>query len=151
MVETRLPAAIDAIVASLKAAGLTVWDGPILSGDYGDAVYVGYDADPGIGEEHASTTTQAWAGLGQRKRDEENQITCAVVTVTGDDLTAWKPARDAAYALLETVGQVLRADPSLALSPPSVAELRPGDYFQEPGPAGFQARIVFSIHHKTRV
>jgi hypothetical protein len=153
MVETRLPASIDAIVAALQPvlAPTPVYDGPILTGDYSNAVYIGYDADPSGAEDHAGSTQQTWAGLGQRKRDEEIQIICAVVTLTGNADTSWKASRDSAFALLEKVGQTLRADPSLALSPPSVAELMPGDLFQENGPEGLQARIVFAIHHKTRV
>jgi hypothetical protein len=82
---------------------------------------------------------------------ETNEIVCAAVTITGNDARSWKSARDSVYALIETVGATLRADPSLGLSAPSVAELWPGDYFQEAGPAGYQARVVFSINHKTRV
>jgi len=152
MTETRLPAAIDAVVTALTAAGLTVWDGPVITGDYAVAcVYVGYDGDPSYEEERASSTQQTWAGLGAKRRDETNEIVCAAVTITGNDAPSWKAARDSVYALVETVGQTLRADPSLGLSAPSVAELWPGDYFQEAGPAGYQARVVFSINHKTRV
>lgn len=152
MVQSRLPASIDAIVEALTTAGVTVWDGPILTGDYGDAIYIGYDADPQGGEERASSTEQTWASaIGQKARNEDLQIICAIVTLTGNDDASWKPARDTAFALLETVGTVLRADPSLGLSPPSVAELWPGDYFQEVGPAGLQTRIAFVINHKTRV
>jgi hypothetical protein len=151
MVQTRIPASIDAIVTALQAAGLNVWDGPILTGDYTDSVYIGYDAQPDIVEQRAATSMQSWAGLGNRARNEDNGITCAVVTLTGDTANSWKAARDHAFSMLETVGQVLRADPSLGLSPPSVAELEPGDYFQEIGPAGYQCRIAFVIHHLTRV
>lgn len=153
MTETRLPDSIDAIVAALTAAGLTVWDGPIISGDYGDAVYIGFDGDyseNGSGE-HAGSTVQTWSSIGRKVRDEDLTITCSVVTLTGDDAPSWKAARDACFAILQTVGVALRADPSLGLPPPSVAELQQGGYFQEVGPEGMQARIVFTIHHKTRV
>lgn len=156
MTESRIPETIDAIVAELKTAfentNTAVFDGPVLSGDYmANCVYIGYDGDPSYAEELSSTTQQKWAGLGQDRRDEENVITCAIVTVTGDDLSSWKPARDATYSLLEVIGQTLRSDPSLGLPPPSVAEVWPGEYRQEAGPAGYQARLVFSIHQNTRV
>jgi hypothetical protein len=151
MVQSKIPAAIDAIVAALKAAGLQVWDGPVLTGDYEDAVFIGYDAYPDVVEQRSAGSTQTWAGLGQRARDEDIVISCAVVTLTGDTDTTWKPARDKAFAMLETVGQVLRNDPSLGLPPPSVAELEPGDYFEETSPAGYQCRIAFQIHYQTRV
>ncbi len=154
MSEWRLPAAIDAIVAALQGSGITVWDGPLVTGDFTDAVYIGY---PGTSndEEQASSTRQEWAGIGQRKRNDEHEIVCSIVALVGDAATSFKPARDAVAALLEIVGQTLRNDaslgPSLGLSPPSVAQVMPGDYFQENGPFGLQARLLFSINYRTRV
>lgn len=152
MVECRIPQAIDAVVSLLANAGMTVYDGPILTGNSANsAVFIGYDADP-EGDQQASSTQQAWAGVGvTRKRDEENQIAGAVVVLFGDSITAWKNVRDLAYGLLDTIGQTLRANADLGLSAPSVAELWPGDYFQEATTAGYQGRLVFSIHYKTRV
>lgn len=156
MTESRIPETIDAIVAALTSAfqstNTPVFDGPVLSGDYmANCVYIGYDGDPSYAEELSSTTQQKWAGIGQRKRDEDNVITCAIVTLTGDAMDGWKATRDAAYSRLEVVGQTLRGDPSLGLTPPSVAEVWPREYLQEAGPGGYQARLVFSIHQTTRV
>lgn len=151
MVQTRIPAAIDAIVTALQGAGLKVWDGPVLTGDYGNCVFIGFDAQPDLVESRAASSAQAWSGLGQRARDENLQITGAVVTLTGNTDESWKAARDIAFAMLESIGQVLRSNPSLGLSSPSVAELQPGDYYQEIGPAGYQCRIAFAVHHMTRV
>jgi hypothetical protein len=155
MVQTMLPQAIDAIVSKLQAAGLTVWDGPIITGNYDDAVYIGYDGEYD-GEEKAVSILQAWKGLGANARSEDLDIACAVVTLTGNDDPSWKTSRDTTIAILEKIGQVLRADPSLGLGPPTVsadfvAELWPGELYQENGPSGLQARIVFTIHIKTRV
>lgn len=155
MAESRIPAAIDAVVDALEALDvpdLMIWDGPVLSGDYVvNCIYIGCDGSFMENEERASSTQQSWAGLGAKRRDEENQIVCAAVFATGNDMPRWKPARDAVYALVELVGTTLRANPSLGLSAPSVAELWPGDFFQEFGPSGYQARVVFTINHKTRV
>jgi len=149
-----MPAAIDAIVTALQGTGLTVWDGPIVTGNFNDAVYIAFDGDYD-GEERAAFTDQQWAGIGQRRRDETSEITCAVVALVGEGNTSWKPARDRIAAQLEIVGQKLRSDPtlgpSLGLTPPSVAELVPGELFQENGPSGFQARLLFTINYKTRV
>lgn len=149
-VESRVPATIDALVALWEGAGLTAWDGPIVSGTYGDAVYVGYDADP-EGDQRAAATNQEWAGIGQRKRDEDIDVVCAAVALIGESDNSWKRARDAVYALIETAGQALRSDPSIGQAPPFVAGLIPGDYFQENSPAGYQARVVFIVRVKTRV
>ncbi|MFC3453999.1 hypothetical protein [Amycolatopsis speibonae] len=153
MTESRIPEAIDAIIAALTTAqpDLQVWDGPIISGDYTNAVYIGFDGQYEDSEELAVSAQQEWAGIGRNARNEDLQITCSVVVLTGNADTAWKPTRDAAYSIIEAVGQVLRADPSVGLPPPVVAELVPGDFYQETGPAGMQARVLFSIHLKTRV
>lgn len=151
MAETRVGAAIDAIKTALDTVnGLTVWDGPIVSGDYSDAVYIGYDADPD-GDFQAADIGQVWVGVGAtRTRDEEIDITCAAVALVGEAET-WKTPRDTVLALVESVGQKLRADTSLGLSPPCRAELTSGGYFQEPGSAGWQARLVFNVRVTTRV
>jgi hypothetical protein len=143
MTTSHIPAAIDAIVASLKTAGLTVWDGPVVTGDFSPAVFVGYDGNP-EGEFRSVAGTQDWAGLGAKRRSEVFSIACAAVALTGEADT--KTGRDAVYALLDTVGTVLRADPSLGLnSPPFVAELKPLDLFTEPTENGLQCRWVFTI------
>jgi len=158
MTESRVPATFDALVSTLQAAvaaDVAVWDGPIVTGDYRNAVYIGYDGAP-ESEFKASDTDQAWAAIGQRKRNEEIHIVGAVVVLFGGTAPSWKATRDAAFSILQSIGQSLRADPSLGQNSPSyvdtfVAELWPGEYFQEPCPAGNQARIVFTIHVKTRV
>lgn len=155
--ETRYPAAIDALVAALKTAfngqPVNVWDGPIVTGDFSNAVYIGYDADPEAAEFIAVNSLQSWAGLGAKRRDEELDIICAVLVGFAADENVWKPTRDATFAILDTVGQTLRANPSLSQTPPFVAELGQNyRYSQEPGVNdNWQARIVFGVHIKTRV
>jgi hypothetical protein len=148
MVSTRFFDSIDAVVAALKAAGVTVWDGPVSSGDFGDAVFVGYDGDPD-GAFEAATMGQDWTGLGAKRRDETLDLHCAVVTLSGD--SDWKPARDRARAVLTIVETTLRADPSLGQPSPFVAGVRPVAAFQEPTTDGLQIRITFTISIKTRV
>lgn len=149
--ETRLAAAIDALYDALIAAnlGVDVWDGPIVNGNTGDTIHLGYDADP-EGDAQAGTSQQEWAGLGKRTRDEELDITGAAVVLLGNS-DRWKGPRDRAIALIEGIGQVLRANPSLSQAPPFTAELQPGEYFQESGTNGYQARFVFTVHIRTRV
>jgi hypothetical protein len=150
--ETRLAAAIDAVYDALTAAELDadVWDGPILSGNVRDTIHVGFDADP-EGDAQSGASEQEWAGIGTRKRNETLDITCAAVVSVGGGDSRWKSTRDRAITLIDAVGEALRANPSLGLPPPCVAELRPGEYFQENGPNGYQARFVFTVHIETRV
>jgi hypothetical protein len=147
---SRYPTVVDHLVAALRAADLLVWDGPLVTGDTRDAVFVGYDADPDS-EWLSAELGQSWAGLGARTREETFAVRCAVLATTGE--TEAKPARDAAFALLAVVETVLRAGPSLGLTPtPMVAEVVPTAIYTEPGEAtGVQVRIPFEIRVKTRV
>ncbi|WP_086847069.1 hypothetical protein [Amycolatopsis kentuckyensis] len=155
---------MDAIVAALTTAfsgqSVNVWDGPVASGDYANAVYVGYDADPQAAEFVAATGLQQWDGLGAKKRAEDLDIVCAVlVDFVESEANSWKATRDAAFAIFDTVGQTLRANPSLGQAPPFVAEIANSRYSQEFAevPSGDaislkpQGRIVFGVHIKTRV
>lgn len=143
MTPSHIPAAIDAIVAKLTAAGLKVWDGPVVTGDFSPAVFVGYDGNPD-GEFRSVAGSQDWVGLGAKRRSEIFSIVCAAVALTGENTT--KTGRDAVYALLDVVGTTLRADPSLGLTElPFVAGLKPAELFTEPTENGLQCRWVFTI------
>ncbi len=143
MTTSRIPAAIDAIVASLTAAGLLVWDGPVVTQNFKSAVFIGYDGAEDNSDYKSVVGTQDWAALGAKRRSEKFSITCAAVALWGG--TDTKTGRDMAYALLDTVGTTLRADPSLGQPPPFVAELRPSELFTEPTDNGLQCRWVFTI------
>lgn len=143
MTTSHIPAAIDAIVAKLTAAGLLVWDGPFVTQDFEAAVYIGYDGDD-QGDYKAVAGTQDWKGLGAKHREEIFSIICAVFVISGSQDT--KVGRDAAYVLLDTVGTVLRADPSLGLGIyPFVAGLKPVELFTVPTASGLECRWVFTI------
>lgn len=144
MAETRVPDAIDALVQAFTAAGLKVWDGPVISGDFASAVFVGYDANPDGEFQAVIDHSQTWAGLGQRARKESFAIVCALVVLIGNEDTM-SSARHAAYAMLTTVGDVIRVDPSLGQPPPFVASLRPNELYTEPTEHGMQVRIPFFI------
>lgn len=148
MSETRVDEAILALVAMWTAAGIPTVDGPFVSGDTGDRLFVGYDGDP-EGEFQAVEGDSNWAGLGAKKRDEEFDVICAVVTRSGHQTAT--AARAAAIALFQTASTALRANPGLGLPPPSVAEPKPQGLFTPPGSTGVQGRLVFNVHVKTRI
>lgn len=152
MSSSRAPAAVDALVAALTGAALSfpVWDGPVLSGDYSDGAFIGYDGDP-LGERRSMSTTADWAGIGARKRNEITDILCAAVAVSGDGIP--KDARDRAYAILAAVETVLRTDPSLAQTPtPFVASISTHELMWDwLETAGLQARLTFTVHVETRI
>ncbi len=148
MAETRLDAAILALVALWTAAGIDTVDGAFVSGDLTDRLFVGYDGDP-EGEFQSADLDSDWAGLGAKARDEEFDIVCAVVTRPG--FARASEARNAALAVFQTAAAALRADPSLGLPPPTTAAAVADALYTPPGSTGVQGRLVFNVHVKTRV
>lgn len=140
---SRVFDSIDAIVAVLQAADLTVLDGTGLTGDYQPAVFVGYDGDP-AGDDLAADINQEWAGLGANRRDETFDIVCAVVAPFDETV---KSGRDAVKTLFATVENTLRSNKSLGFTSPYVAGVAPRQLFYDD--AG--SRLVFSVRVKTRV
>lgn len=149
---SRVPDVIDALVALLAAApalaGVKVVDGPIVTNDSKDAVFVGYDGDP-EGEGQAVEFTQEWAAIGQRAKGETFTVTCAVVVWRGG--TKVRPIRVRAFELLAAVEDALRDDPSLGLPPPSVVAFASGSMAQLQGAPGLGVRVMFQIAVKTRI
>ena len=148
---SRVPTVLDALVALFTPglAPVPVWDGPVPSGDFSDALYLGYDADP-LGERKASESTTTWAGIGAKKRDEVITIFGAAIAISGDGIP--KDARDRAYAILAAAEQLLRNDPSMAQPPPFVASISNTQLFWDwLENLGLQARLAFQIDVETRV
>lgn len=153
MAESRVPDAIDNLVALFEAApalaGVTVVDGPIVTNDpLREAIFVGYDGDPD-GEGQAVDFGQEWASIGQLAKDETFSVTCAVVVWRGS--TKVRPVRVRAYELMAAVGVVLRTDPSLGLPPPTVVALASGSLFQAQRQSGLECRIPFQVAVSTRI
>jgi hypothetical protein len=148
---SRVPASVDALVAALKAGvSFPVYDGPELSSEYTDAVFIGFDGDP-LGERKSAAASADWAGIGAKRRNEIIDILCAAVAVSGDGIP--KDARDRSYAVLGAVETVLRADPSLAQTPtPFVASITAHELLWDwLETAGLQARLTFTVHIETRI
>lgn len=148
--DSRIPATIDALVAAWTAAlvPVPVWDGPVVSGDFSDAVFVGYDGNP-EGAFDAVAGTQEWAGLGARARTEEFDVVCSIVVLAGDG--ALGAARQRVFSLLASAAAALRANPGLGQAPPFVAEVASPALFTEPTSQGLQARLSFAVHVRTRI
>lgn len=139
---SHVPTTVDAVLARLESVVKT-WDGPVVSGDFDDAVFVGYDGDPDGEFQAIANHVQSWASLGAKKRNESFSIICAVCVLLGDDIV--KVARDKGYAMLAQVEDALRADPSVGQLSPFVASIKPSVAFTEPTENGMQVRIPFTI------
>lgn len=124
--------------------------GPVLTEDYADALWVGFDGAPAdFSEYQAVTQDTEWAGLGARDRTERFDVTCAVTVLTGE--TTLGPIIARASAIVEAAETALRADPSLGQAPPFVAAIRSQQLFIEPTTSGTQVRIPFTVGVTTRI
>lgn len=143
---STLPAAIDALVAVLKAApsmaGVGLKDGPRVEADWTDAVItVGYRD-----EENNGTSAEAQLaneGLGVQPDREHFDILCAASALNGDAEQV-ATVRRRAYELLSIVGGVLAADKTLGgvVMSASIGEhtLR-----QDQTSAGAAATVLFTV------
>lgn len=154
---TRVHDAITAVVAALNAdatvtGSAAVVDGPFITGDDPEtAVYVGYDGDEDGDYNATENWTQEWAGLGAQRKNETFDITCCVISWSGEVTVAAR--RQTALAVLAAVESALRSavNIGLGLPQPTVATWSSGQLFQEQGANGLQARIPFTVSVRTRV
>lgn len=148
MATSRVPATIDALVAALVTAGITTWDGPVVTGDFENAVYIGYDGDPD-GQFETVVMDQEWAGLGAKARSEVFDIICCAYVLNGAADT--KSVRDTVYGLLATVETTLRNNPTIGQAPMFLGAIKPQTLFTWSTADGVQGRLVFHINVKTRI
>lgn len=151
MTDSRVPAALDALVALWSAVeGLKVYDGPIVTGGEPDKrAFVGYDGDPDS-DFTAAAGAQDFAGtLGTARRDEQFVIPCCVLVRNGaGDI---KQARTDAYTEFGKLAAALRGNVSLGFPAPSTAQVENLRLHQYPTQAGVEARIAFDVSIKTRI
>lgn len=145
-----MPEAVDAVIGAVAlATTLPVYDGPVPTGDPGNAIYIGYNGNP-EDEGEAGTSQQEWAGLGAKKRDENLTITGAIVITNGDGNA--KIARDAAYVQLALVEGAIHPSPAVGMSAPTwmgVTSHRLVYVLDEQ--VGLQAWLPFVISVRTRL
>ena len=150
---SRVPALIDAFLAALGAAsgldGVQVVDGPLVS-DSAEAeqVFVGYDGDP-EGDYTTAQTTQQWAGIGAKAKNEDIILTGAVLVRQG--ATEVKPCRDRTFAIFAAVEAAVRANVSLGLPTPTVCSLTEHTFHTEQPGSGIQGRLPFTLTCSTRI
>lgn len=110
-----IPTVIDALVTQATAAltGVTVLDGYATpDGSASNFLYIGVDDPQTTQAAQTSDTEQTAATMGTpRSRDQRGTVTCAALSWSGG--TDQKAVRDAAYATVAAVENLLRADPAL--------------------------------------
>jgi hypothetical protein len=148
-----------AIADSVYADNLDVYLGPLYSGDPDDAVFVGYDGDPG-GEFEMVTHVQNWAALGQRAQHDHFDVHCCILAMAGvSDGKAMSDAMARLYGIWRTLTVALKADPSMGMGPGTaenapvwVTDVRSFTSYVPIDPdRGVMPRISFDVHVETRV
>lgn len=155
MPTSRVPAAIDALLAILRAApGLTdakIVDGPTAT-NFTDrkVIYIGWSPN----SETAVSLTQAFASAGARTRDEDFTISGYIESRSGDK-NASKLHRDRAFEVLGQVEIALRATDEFPEAPTlnstvQWAHLTAGNLTQQQA-EGTLAGLGFTITCRARI
>jgi hypothetical protein len=118
MATSPIPTLIDALFTQATAAlpDRLVVDGFGATNDYNSNVLmVGVDDPDATSSARSVDTGQSPGPMATtRPRDEQGSITCAALSWTGS--TDQKAARDAAFATLAAVENLLRADPTIGVT-----------------------------------
>lgn len=148
MAVPKFGAVIDALVTLAKTttAG-AVYDGPVVTGEVPlDFIVIGGTEDP---DDEPSSFDQSWNGLGNKSKNEQGEITCAVLVDTGDENV--KVARDRALAILGEVETKVRADPSLGgVLIGGWCQVSGGRHVQRLNTQGLYVRVVFTVAYQTK-
>ena len=132
-----------------------IYLGPIPTGDPDDAVFVGYDANP-FGDMEMVIHTQQWGALGNRARDEDFEVRCAILNRTGQtDSEGVAKAIERLYGMYHAVANAIHADPSIGLGPPltpvMTCSVRGLGSYLPLTESGVEPRVSFSVHVRTRI
>lgn len=163
MSTTRLPYVIDALVDGLRAltgyrapdeaSGTPVFDGPeyAITGDMPVTwVAVGWSGDPDAPQTGADGG-QVIASLGNRSREETGLVRMRVVSQAGD--RDMKARRDAAFAVMADVENLVRTDPLIGLDPVWMREAEIGDRYtiQQEFAEGPVCIVDFAVTYRARI
>jgi hypothetical protein len=137
---STVPAAIDAVIAAVRAAlpGVQVWDGPPVGDEEDVRVVIGWSRNrPVTSVSRTDETFETTTGITERY-----DIPGAAISYSGDpDL---KPRRDAVYALVEAIAGAVAVDAAIgALN--ATASLTVENLTQEKAGTGVQALCDFTV------
>ncbi|WP_406000689.1 hypothetical protein [Streptomyces sp. NBC_00829] len=154
MMTSRVPAAVDALLAILRAApaleGVRIVDGPpMVNLTERQRIYIGWQSS----EEPAVTLQQDFANAGARSRDEDFTIACYAESRSGDKDIALQRTR--VFELVAAVESALRATDAAPEAPTLNgtvlwAHLTTGDLTYVAA-TGALAGLAFSIACRARI
>lgn len=155
MATSAAPAAIDALLAILRAApdlaGVRIIDGPPgVNFTETDRIYVGWSSTG----DQAVDIQQAFASAGARLRDEDASISCYIEARTGSK--DMQVVRLRAFAILAVVENALRAT-NAAPEAPTLggavlwSDLTAAGLDQLQTDMGALAGLAFTVHTRARI
>lgn len=149
---SQIPALMDALIAASRAALPAVnvedcWPAQLTTGDW----LLWGVADPDSGRQSGMTSSQEYPHASRQARNESGSINCVIFCSHGDDDA--KGVRDAAFAILAAVEDLLRANitqgvPGVwktSLSEVACLPMRTSDY------GSVVVQVLFSIQFKARI
>lgn len=155
MATSRVPAAVDALLAILGAApgldGVLVLDGPPWQNlTSPERIYVGWQPS----ESPAVTLAQDFNAAGARTRDEEFTINCYAEAWSGG--TDMQPQRARVFELVAVVEDALRATDAAPEAPTLNgtvlwAHITSGDLAQDQTTDGARAGLPFAVSCRARI
>lgn len=155
MTTSAVPAAVDALLAILRAAPalaeVRIIDGPpSVNLTERHRIYVGWSP----GAEQSVDIQQSFASAGARRRDEDASIACYAETRAGD--TDMSLRRTKVFELLAAVEVALRATDAAPEAPTlngtvQWAHLSAGSLVQEQNSDGALAGLAFTVTCRARI
>ncbi|MFF9898500.1 hypothetical protein [Streptomyces longispororuber] len=155
MATSRVPAAITALLAILRAApalaGVGVYDGPVaVNLSERRRLYIGWAP----GSEQAVELSQQFASAGARTRDEDFDIACYAEARAGDKDMALR--RTAVFEIVAAVESALRASDAAPQAPTLNgavlwSQLSTGNLIQEQTQDGALAGLAFTVSCRARI
>jgi hypothetical protein len=157
---SRIPSLIDYLVTLFQGSALlgqaappvTVYDGPATTGlDAPLKLFVGLHDPDSTAAEGAADSTQEWAALGRRGRNETITVHCCAEAWAGtDDL---KTVRVSATGIVAAVETLMQADTTqfggnVLFPDPGITALA---LLQNNTPQGAVARMAFDLTFKARI
>lgn len=152
MATSVVPALIDALVTNARTnlPNLSVRDGYGVTDDPGDYLMVGVSDPTADAPATSADSQQQWASLGAMSRDEEGDVWCVAFSWTGNN--DQKAARDAAYATVAAVENMVRADPTQGVSGVLWTSFGTNQNLtQDQDEHGASAQVAFQIHFRARI
>lgn len=155
MATSVVPALIDALLAEGRTVltDVAVYDVAGGIDDPGNYLMVGIEDPLSEDSDFSADSKQEWASVGTgAPRDETGEIACCAVAWNGNGNDGTKQARDAVYAIVGAVEDMLRANPSLGVAGVLWTSCATsGQLRQIPGESGAGAVLAFRIYFRARI